>query len=434
MTAPDFPANSLVARCGPSLIGLAAFGVMALIAWLGAPYQSILQWWGIQPGDRLFIDSEAVLLAMDCWRQGADVFVPNACMGGGYYSYSPTLLKAALLPIGPEDTVVVGMAVMAAFLASLCLLPPAQLWGELGLRCAAVLSTAAAFAVERANVDVIVFVITILGLWHLSGRGAARALGYGAFLVAAAVKFYPVTLLGLVVRERFWIAVATAAAALAALGLVLLGSGDKVREAVQLAPAWPPLYDVFGARNLPLLVSQMVGHTESAALRAPLPATGWLTMAVLVAAAAWIASRSAAADARRWPLVPAREAIFMIGGMVIVLGCFIAAQNASYRAIFLLAALPGLVTLVRGGQSRALLIGVMLLLWGDLFRHLERMIAFLAIGGSAGIILDIVFWTLRELLWWAVMARFAALIAVFVWFTDTGTRFRTWARDLMVAR
>lgn len=393
---------------------------MALLYQHGDPaaYADLLRWWGIKPFAYPFVDAESVFQAFDCWRRGTDVIVPNSCMGGGPYTYSPLLLHAAL-PLGPDDRVWFGFAACIAFLLVLSLLPPSKSLGEWTVRILAVLSTAAVFAVERANLDLVIFLMTVLGVWLAARNDGWRLLGYGVFVLAAAAKFYPLGLLLLAARERPPIAIAVGVMGCAALA-ILLSIADGV-----LVPVGNPFTDMFGARNVPLVIGLLIAPVDDAEadgiLRAPLGVSGTIVMTVMILAAAWIAGRRLRTDIISWPRLSAVEAAFLAAGCVLIVGCFFAAQNIGYRAIFLLLVLPGLFALSRietGDESRRrhgiLIIGVMLLLWEEFIHHLEIRLQ----PALAHIInpqsLEFTFWLGRELLWWWVVARLAALLAALV--------------------
>ena len=382
-------------------------------------YNGLLRWWGIRPYAYPFADTEAVFMAFDCWRQGTDVLVPNACMGGGLYTYSPLLLRASL-PLGAADRIWFGFALCVTFVLALSLLPPCKSGSEWAARSLAALSTATVFAVERANLDIAVFLMTVLGVWLTVRSDGWRFLGYSVFVLAAAAKFYPVGLLLLAARERPQIAIAAGVLGLITIGILIV----EIADASVLVPVGSPFKDMFGARNLPLAIGLLIAPVDAAEaegiLRAPIGLPGKIVMAVMLLAATRIAFLSLRRDIVRWPQIGGAEGAFLVAGCVLIVGCFFAAQNVGYRAIFLMMMMPGLFALSRtesvdgsGRPYRALIIGVMLLLWEEFFHHLETALQpFLAqiVNPQA---IEFNFWLGRELLWWWVTARLAALVAAF---------------------
>jgi hypothetical protein len=99
-------------------------------------------------------------------------------------------------------------------------------------------------------------------------------------------------------------------------------------------------------------------------------------------------------------IVPEAERVFLTIGAALMVGCFLAGQSVSYRAIHLLFVLPALLTLAtKTGKhlprvAVALVIGVM---WGDAL-HVRR--------GR----LDGLLWLAVQAAWWIAMTILAALL------------------------
>src|SRR6185437_1226514 len=90
----------------------------------------------------------------------------------------------------------------AVFLVSVFFLPPAKSWSAAAVMIAALLSSAVTMALERANLDLAIFVVAMMAA-GLSLRGPAwRSLGYGLITLAGLVKYYPAIMLLLALRER----------------------------------------------------------------------------------------------------------------------------------------------------------------------------------------------------------------------------------------
>jgi hypothetical protein len=334
------------------------------------------------------------------------------------------LLLQASLPLGADDRVWFGFALGITFLLSLTALPACRSRGECAASILAVVSTATIFALERANLDIVIFLMAVLGIWLVVRTDGWRFLGYGIFVLAAAAKFYPAVLLVLAVRERPRVAFAAGVFILAAIGLLtLLGTGNGAGSSV-MVPVGNPFKDMFGARNLPLVMGLLIapadGLSADQILEGPLALPGKILMSVMLLGTAWIASRSVRRDRTNWEVLGHAEAAFLVAGAALITGCFFAAQNVGYRAIFLLLVLPALFALSRTGKSdgghRAylvLIIGVVLLMWEEFFHHLEVMLQ----PAVSQIILpqsfEFGFWLGRELLWWWVIARLIALLAAF---------------------
>jgi hypothetical protein len=393
-----------------------ALVVFLAISWLYREghkelYEHIMQSWGIVPFQFPFLDISGWLAAWECARQGIDVvsFDPCDILFRGYGS-SPLWLAAAGVPLGVANTTAVGWALDIVFIASLSLLPPPQRVVEMLLVSAATLSTMVIFALERANADVVLFLLA-LAAGGLAERGpAARMIGYSLALLAALLKYYPIMVLIFLFRER--IAVFTAVALAAAGSLAVFWAVyhvEIVRGWAEISTG-PYNSDLFAAKNLPFLIGALVENGAAPSRFAA--GLGWVVTAGLYAGLAGaslaICRRLLCFAELRAAIagLPDGERVFMVIGSAVIAGCFFAGQSIGYRGIFLLLVMPGLLTLSRSGSRarRTLCLGsatvIVLLMWGECLRQ--------ALGGGFG------FWLLRELGWWWSVSLMLALIADFI--------------------
>jgi hypothetical protein len=231
--------RAIVIAYGAPTIALIAYVLLSLLYVQQPPaYQVLMHALGVLSNEYAFTDLDSVLTAIDCARQGVDVTLPNVCMGGGLFQYSPLLLKTAALPIGPGLRVPVGLGLGALFLLSLFALPRPRRWREFWLLLLATLSSSTLLAIERANLDIALYLLVLLAA-HLLLRGPAmRAVGYATILFAAAIKFYPGCLLVLAARERpAWFV----PIALAAIAAATLFAGAFAAQLTHILPRLPPV-------------------------------------------------------------------------------------------------------------------------------------------------------------------------------------------------
>ncbi|WP_297367988.1 hypothetical protein [Acidocella sp.] len=394
----------------PSMAGGAVLAVVAGLYVL-APgiYGALLHLIDIPPARGLFNDLAAIGQAAACAQRGVNVWVPNACMGGGVYSYAPLLLHWPWLVVLYTQTAMLGLGLVLVFLAAQAALPASQSRGELVARVLGTVSGAVIFALQRANLDALLFLGVLLAVGLLGGRGAARLVAYGLFGLLGALKYYPAVLLALVARERArWLALAAGPAALLG-GVFLWRFGARLARALTLVPHGPPLGNCFGALDVPLAVGVWQGLARGAS-RAEITAFQ-LTPALhglfwgLVALLVWRGWRGrAACRAGLTELAPFTQRLLLAGAMLIV-ACFLLAQNIDYRGIFLLLALPGLYQL----RPRAAWVAVGLMSEG-LFRIGALEVGGLVGGAGAGMAAYIVVWMVREALWWGLVARLLAVL------------------------
>jgi hypothetical protein len=409
-------------RWGASLLALALYALaVALRAWDKPSYARLAPFF-IGYGKTVpFGDFTAILLAAKCWRHGVSVYVPNLCMGGGSYNYSLFLLHLPIWPAPPGLALGCGLDIL--FMLSFAALPPAQDWMELALRLASCFAGVVVYAMEQANFDVVVFLLTLAGLAALARPGRQALAGYAVFLFAAACKFYPIMLLVMAMREPPRRLLAVAGAAIVCVAAFWWGFGTGTATALQVLPAGSPFDDGFGAsdlpRGLPLLffaphpmldLDLMSYELASDHILVPIIGiAGPFVLTVLVLARAWAAGPRYAAALQALP--PARLLGLLAGG-VLIAGCFLAGQNIMYRSIFLLLAQPGLWGLLSHtrGYRRAglwvLNLAVPVLLWEVTMReaavHLHN--PFWAQWAPIGI------WVFYGLLWWWVVLRFCEFL------------------------
>ncbi len=378
-----------------------------------AAYQTILWQMGINPYHFPFLDTHGILSTAECYRYGIDVIAENPCDAlGRTLDYSPFWLITAKLGLGTTSTMQAGLCLDLLFLFGVFFLPAVRGWPEAAVMTFALLSSAVALALERANLDLAVFVIGILAAtWSFRGP-AWRALGYALIILAALVKYYPAIMLVLAIRERLRFLCAIAAVTLGVAALFVAIEGAALTRALQNIEAGTRFTNNFGAVNLPRALSVLFALA------------GERAVAILEWAGALIAAACAILMAKVDNLqdviehVPPRSRALMLAGCTLILGCFFSAENAPYRCIYFLFVLPGLTQLWRapiGAAARQRVIlatfAVLLLLWGQFFqRALGQGLIFAQVQAVPANYVQFVFWFLREILWWWVVIVLLALL------------------------
>jgi len=308
-----------------------------------------------------FVDSYAILASNDALAHGLDPYVPNPF---DYFRrphvYSHWWFTLGKLGLTRQDNGWLGLTLGGLFLlvAWWSLRPRSA--GELGW-CAAVLcSPPVLLALNRANNDLVVFlllapVVPILLLRQRSWRIASVL--FVAF--ATGLKFYPavaslVLLYGETraeIRERGLIA-------LLALSIVGVSVAPDLLGAVKVPS--PTGILTFGAMNLfeTLGCSNLVGLGLS------------LVVALLVMTFAWRSTLL-----KDWTISPAERGRWMhfVLGAALLTGCFFTGKNYAYRWVFALWLAPALWPWMtdplasRGFRRFARVTGILLLfsLWGD---------------------------------------------------------------------
>lgn len=397
-------------RTGVMLGGTSFLAVFAVL-YHDAPasYHAILVAWGVVPYRFPFLDTHAVLSALDCARQGIDPYVANPCnVLTEAFNYSPLILEAASLPVTRGSNGTVGIALALMFFVAVASLPAPRGGRERIVTTLAVMSTMTAFAIERGNIDLLAFSLIAAAGHALRGGFATRTGGYALIVLAALLKFYPLVALVTALREtpRRLAAVAVGVLAVAAVFAVYYRHG--LSEALALVPFGSYFTDLFGATNLPWGLAELLRPLGATPFLSALP---WLVGAALVASC--VSQALAVARLDRVAAPRDTEEIFLFIGTVLIVGCFFAGQNIDYRGIFFLFVLPGLLALARAGGAPRIFfrtaILIVFLMWGELFREALQHIA----PTNADPIWQTVkasFWLLRELVWWRVIGVLLGLL------------------------
>jgi hypothetical protein len=397
-------------RFALSALGLAVLLLFVALYWaLPGVYFAILAAFDIPKAARPFSDLGAVLQAVHCAGRGVEVYAPNPCMGGGTYNYSALLLHVSALGGLAARLDGVGLGLALLFIAALALLPAPQSRAEFWLRAAGTASASTIFAVERMNLDVIILVLAIGGIWLVLQGGIAKLAGYGLFGIGAALKYYPIALLALLLRERPKRLVIIAAP-LAGAGLVAAWRfRPQIAAALAAIPHGPPFGNCFGAIDIPLgftlglaaLHGNDLRHLDS--LQMPLALRGLYGAMLLFAL--WRGWKKAACYRPTLAMLPSAAQAYLTGGAALICACFFLAQNIDYRAIFLLLVLPASLAL-----ERRFALAIVALLWESLFRTIAIAAMPPLLGPVGGYSVVIMVWLARELLWWWVVTRLLAVL------------------------
>lgn len=417
---PQDRVRSLVIGYGAQTIIILVFSAYWLLYVL-APnvYLSFLR--GLEPAiwPYPFLDLESVLTAIDCARQGVDVTLPNACMSGGLFQYSPLLLKTAALPLHASQRVPLGLSLDGLFLLSFFALPHPQRWSEFWALLLAGVSTSTLFAVERANLDVLLYLLSFGAALLLLRGGRVRIAGYGVILLAAGIKFYPASLMALALRESAGKFFTLAAISLLATLLLVVGYHDELERVVTQLPHGMAFANTFSAGRLPEGVAWFVGRGDPNAGAGP--ALRIMLLALLIGYAVF----------RVWNCVPflmpgmrrlaEKERILLVAGALLTLFCFFLAQNIYYREIFLIPTLPGWFALQRDATDPALKTcarltagAVVAVLWIGFFRYGIRDPLRNALGIDVAMDFWFGVWLLYEAIWWWLVSTLIAVVLCFI--------------------
>lgn len=389
-------------------------------------YEDILTGYGIAPFRFPFLDISAWLAVWECARQGVDVISANPCdVLQREFGSSPLWITGSMIPLGVSNTPTVGWLLDLSFLLSLSLLPSPRRIAELIVVLVATLSTMVVFALERANPDVLLFLMAVA-----TGVLASRALffrisGYLFALLAALLKYYPITILVIIFRESITVFVALSVLILCCLGVFWAEYHAEIARGLPSIAEGPYNTDLFAAKNLPSLLGEVVASNAHGSGWAPvlqrLMAGG--LYAVLLGSAISISRRLLGSSQFRDSLasLARAETIFLVIGSAVIAGCFFAGQSIGYRGVFFLMVIPGLLAIARasGPVVRRLSFGtsvvVIALMWGECFRlALYRALEYESIPEIIAGQAKFLFWFFRELGWWWTISVMLTVLVDFL--------------------
>ncbi len=417
------------------VLGLAILSLIAFLYRYDSPtYFRIVKFLMMAPFRTPFIDTAQIPAVVDCARHGVDVFVTAPCDPlERPLAYSPLWLSATFLPADPSWLNYIGLVLDAAFFLSLTLLPVRGRWWSILIFALATFSSLPAFALERGNMDVVMFVLIAIGGWFCA-RPALRYLGYPVLTLAGLLKFYPLVLFLLFFRERiisFILLCALGAGVIVAFGFIYQ---SELSEMAHNLPDIGLFIDGFGFKQMPSgigtilyrLAKQLNLDDDPFVRSLNLQSSALLALDILcilvvatLTLAFWLATRPAFRSA--FAALSAVERVFLVVGSVLICGCFFAGQNVSYRGIHFLFLIPGVVALASdppAGPIRSLFrmttVIIFLLLWG---LTLQQLVAWLS-GGSpspmGGSVAMYLYWIAHELAWWWVISVLLGILFCFV--------------------
>ena len=264
-SAAPAPTANWKYRLAVPVLALVLFSMLAAL-WQWGPhslYLAALSLFGFEPFRFPFLDIHAVLAAAQCHRQGIDVYLYNPCdVLGRPHVYSPLWLTLTPSFLGTSATTAVGVSLDLLVILSLALVIRPATGGEALVLGLAALSPMTVYALERANCDLVIFLLIVGGCVLDRAPRPWRFGCYALYLLAGLLKYYPLVLLVLMVRERRREAVAGAAiAALVVLGLAGFDHADLAKALANI-PALSYFFGSFSAQNLPFGFAEAVGAPD----------------------------------------------------------------------------------------------------------------------------------------------------------------------------
>jgi hypothetical protein len=410
----------------PMLLALALFGTFAALYMTDQDaYIAAIRHWMPYVGSAPFGDTTFLTTQLECWRQGVDVYTVNPCDGGGRLMvYSPLWLRLWFLPGHPSATNPLAITLILSFILSLWVLPRVQGKTSLILLLLAIASPATAYAAERGNVDLLIFILAALAVLCAERSLRVRALGHALLLFAGLLKFYPLTTLVLILRERPRTATILECAVLAVIGVFVWGWHDELARMLPNIPRPQYSQDGVGARRL--AEALVVGVVKMSGLvkgigpfaydfpSRPRLVAGVMVVLLVGALAFAHAMQRTPRFEQALRALSEREMLCLTVGGALYCGCFVAGTSIVYREVLLLFAIPALSRFLRaeelGWPVRASIWIPVGLMWSVTIMDLVNR-CFGEMSGDDWPAATFGFWMLYETAaWWIFIVLLAALL------------------------
>jgi hypothetical protein len=381
-----------------------------------AVYFRALNAWGVPALDHPFMDLKNVSAAIECSRKGIDVYRFNPCDPmGRIFPYSRLWLDVGRWLPNHWDSFAAGIGLGIAYLGSIWLVSRPQTWRQSAAILLAVTSTASVYAVERANADLLIFVLIAATATLLQGDFRSRLRGYVLILLGGLLKFYPLAAFAIALRESPRRLIAIALCAVLALAALLFSMRGDLSALSADIPGGRYGSDSFGAMNIFYLIQEI---TPSILML--IVAAGVLLVSGMISVIPIVRNEQLSNAFLR---LTQRDRANLVLGTALIVGCFFSGQSIIYRAIFLIPIVAGLQTLQaevggKGLRSRlSCLIGAAIILMWDGAIH-----DFL----YPGRLIPAFYLLLREALWWWFVASLCGILAIFALTSTAFALVRPW--------
>lgn len=334
--------------------------VVASGAWLaGVFWPQVLVLIGIHDYETRFLDSYAVLAALDAVRAGVDPTVMNRfdpLMRG--HVYSDWWLGLRWLGLTRDHNLVVAGVWIAAFAATAWSTMRPRGWGEAVWIAVLLVSPATALVINRANNDLVMFVLLAgcaVGVAHGGMRHAVTAIA--CLALASGLKFYPVA----AALSFLWFRPVRRMPA-ALLGALVVGALVLISVWSQVERGRFAIGSGIYTMGAPLWWRDL-GWSDA---QAALPGLLLIIIGATILGSARITTGLAS---RGDPTLRCLAAT----GAIVILACFSAGMNYAYRWIFLLwpacwlwrEAADGQLPIWRRGMASLACCLIALALWQD---------------------------------------------------------------------
>lgn len=351
---------------------LTLFCVWVLYLWI-LNYYKLWAFVGVPHMEPLFADLHAILSARECHTRGMNVFLNNPCdLMGRIHVYGSAWLSLSQLN-APSSLWLLGLTTNAAFMAiAVGVIRPTSV-SELLISCLILFSPAVTLGIERANNDIVIFILVAVSAALLTSQYALnRIFALLTICVAALLKIYPSILFGAALfaikknRKEFVVILASS------FLLVAWWLGMYANEILLLKDLVPKPLDhyVTGAKAL----FTYIGRPFPAVLSISFAGFLAIFFVVIISFALWILFLLK----KKIIAPPPRKSsyILFVFGLSILFFTYTINTNYDYRWIFFVFLIPLLFEIKRAERSSRLacnlvwlcLVCALVIMWTEAFR------------------------------------------------------------------
>lgn len=353
---------------GPARFALAAVLGGYLVLLVGIVGHDNWDKLGVPPMSPVFADLRGVTSAWECTRRGIDVVgLVNPCDPYDRPANWPRLwLVPAFLGLGQGSTFALGLVVNAIFLAAaLAVVPSRARPAGIAVYGLALCSPAVMLAIERANVDILLFAIVVAAVLLLRRGLPGAAASHVLLLLAAMLKLFPIFGAVVLFRQRPARRALGGIAVLVAFGVYALLTMDDIRRIARIVPQ--PHVMSYGIRHVTEWINGRPDVFDPARAPGGIMGDGFLwgrglgvglILLVLGGALCFRGRLAPKVRTDREDDDASRDLDLFCAGAGIYVGTYVLFLNYDYRLVFLLLTVPALL---RWARRRGVIAAVTLL-------------------------------------------------------------------------
>jgi hypothetical protein len=307
---------------------------------------------GVEHEGVAFVDLALITGGADCVAHGIDPYVTASCdVWQRIYNYPPIMLLLSRLGVRASHTVPLGLALDFAFLLTLVVVMKARSRAGQAIVFLAVLSYPVLWALERGNVDLVVFIgcVAVCMILERAGWGVLRyVIAAAMLLLLFLAKLYPVAAVTAYWRDRRSVLTSVSVAMVAAVAYVASDPG-MIAAVRRLTP-----FVTERSYGAGVLAGQIYFHvTRNFDDHGVVPRNAqWLTYllsGVAVALALIAALRHHRTIGRMLDFSPSADLRLALVGVSVYCLTYCVGTNFNYRLMFLTLAVP---YFLRGWEER----------------------------------------------------------------------------------